>query len=85
MALKAGEEIIESPAILGQMRYQQENLKLTSVFENIDGREIKLVGFKTYRLYDETVEYYGIRFYTINKRNEPVELVKHEWGEVGAW
>ena len=67
------------------MYYQRDNQDLTSVLEEVDGREIKLVGFKAYKLYDETIEYYGIRFYTINERNELVEMVKHEWGEVGAW
>ena len=58
---------------------------MTSVLEEVDGREIKLVGFKAYKLYDETIEYYGIRFYTINERNELVEMVKLEEGEVGVW
>ena len=67
------------------MRYKDDNLTEVFYEGDIDAKQIKLVGFKTYRLFDETVEYYGIRFYTVNKRNEPVELLKHEWGEVGAW
>ena len=67
------------------MYYQRDNQDLTSVLEEVDGREIKLVGFKAYKLYDETIEYYGIRFFTINERNELVEMVKLEEGEVGVW
>ena len=36
---------------------------MTEVFKEIDGYQIKVVGMKVYKLFDGSIEYYGIRFY----------------------
>ena len=75
--------MLTGPAILGKTRYEDRNL--TPIIEDFDGRTIRVVGFKVYRLYDLSIEYYGIRLYTVNKRQELEKLAENEWGDCGAW
>ena len=65
-------EIIESPQIVGKIRAviysdQHKIFDMIEVFKDIDGYQIKVVGMKVYKLFDGSIEYYGIRFYKFGR------------------